>query len=107
MEGIYILSTDFESVPLNTQEEIDDAIRGIIDFCHFFVEDGQTIHIKLEKLANNELVAVPDRLDAAIEKAGVEGWRERTRTDCPKGTITITKTTTEPRLATLTIREPT
>ena len=107
MEGTYILSTDFESVPLKTQEEIDDAIRGIIDFCHFFMEDEQTIHIKLEKLANNELVAVPDRLDAAIEKACVEGWRERARTDCLKGTITITKTTTEPRLATLTIREPT
>lgn len=94
MEGIYILSTDFESVPLKTQEEIDDAIRGIIDFCHFFMEDGQTIYIKLEKLANNELVALPDCLEAAIQKAtGIENWHERTIEGWPKGIATLTKET--------------
>lgn len=94
MKGIYILSTDFESVPLNTQEEIDDTIRGIIDFCHFFMEDGQTIHIKLEKLANNELVALPDRLEAAIQKAtGIENWHKRTIAGWPKGIATLTKET--------------
>ena len=94
MKDVYILSTDFESVPLKTQEEIDDTIRGIIDFCHFFMEDGQTIHIKLEKLANNELVALPDRLEAAIQKAtGIENWHKRTIEGWPKGIATLTKET--------------
>ena len=95
MKDVYILSTKFGRVTLNSQEEIEDTLRDIIKTNYLLMELGQVLRIKLEKLVDNEYVIAPVCLDTAVRKLDSEDWYGYTLTDFTRGVTTLERTSYE------------